>query len=55
MNDLQLPATGMWSTSIDLAYRRGAPLLGEHTDEVLLGAGVTDEELAALKDSGTVG
>jgi crotonobetainyl-CoA:carnitine CoA-transferase CaiB-like acyl-CoA transferase len=55
VDDLQLPATGMWSTSLDLAYRRGAPLLGEHTDEVLLGSGFTAEELKALEDSGAVG
>jgi crotonobetainyl-CoA:carnitine CoA-transferase CaiB-like acyl-CoA transferase len=52
---LQLPATGMWSTTIDLAYRRGAPLLGEHTDEVLLGAGFGEVELQKLKDLGAVG
>jgi crotonobetainyl-CoA:carnitine CoA-transferase CaiB-like acyl-CoA transferase len=55
VDDLTLPGTGMWSPTVDLSYRRGAPLLGEHTDEVLLEAGFTGEELDALKASGAVG
>ena len=31
-----------------------APGLGEHTEEVLKAAGVTEEEWAALKATGTV-
>ncbi|HEV8317623.1 MAG TPA: CoA transferase [Vicinamibacterales bacterium] len=34
---------------------RPAPLLGEHTEEVLLGAGYTEPELAALRDAGAIG
>ena len=33
-------------------HRRPAPLLGEHTDEVLRGIGLSDDELAALHDAG---
>jgi crotonobetainyl-CoA:carnitine CoA-transferase CaiB-like acyl-CoA transferase len=36
-------------------HRRPAPLLGEHTDEVLRDLGVTDDELAELYDHGVVG
>jgi len=34
--------------------RRPAPLLGEHTDEVLLEAGLAPEDLATLFDEGTI-
>ena len=34
--------------------RRRAPLLGEHTDAVLREAGFSDQEIAALRDSGAV-
>jgi len=33
---------------------RRAPLLGEHTDEVLAEAGLTAAEIAALRQSGAV-
>jgi crotonobetainyl-CoA:carnitine CoA-transferase CaiB-like acyl-CoA transferase len=36
------------------APRRGAPLLGEHTREVLVDAGWSEEEVAALAASGSV-
>ena len=32
-----------------VAIRRGAPALGEHTDEVLSGLGYTPDELDALR------
>ena len=35
--------------------RLPGPGLGEHTDEVLRGAGYSDEEIAALKQAGAVG
>jgi len=35
--------------------RHGAPEFGEHTEEVLLGAGYTWEELAAMRDAGAIG
>ena len=34
--------------------RRRAPLLGEHTDAVLREAGVSDEEIAALREAGAI-
>ena len=35
--------------------RRGAPLTGEHTDEVLRAAGFTDDEIAELEGAGAIG
>ncbi|WP_121066042.1 CaiB/BaiF CoA transferase family protein [Chachezhania antarctica] len=35
--------------------RRGAPLVGEHTDEILKEAGFTDDDLAAMAGSGAIG
>ncbi|MEC8698032.1 MAG: CoA transferase [Pseudomonadota bacterium] len=35
--------------------RHGAPQLGENTDDVLLDAGLSDHEIAALRESGIVG
>jgi crotonobetainyl-CoA:carnitine CoA-transferase CaiB-like acyl-CoA transferase len=55
VDDLQLPATGLWSSTLDLAYRRGAPMLGEHTDEVLREAGFSDTEVQSLSELGIVG
>jgi alpha-methylacyl-CoA racemase len=34
--------------------RAPGPVLGEHTDDVLAAAGYSDEEVAALKESGAV-
>ncbi len=34
--------------------RRGAPLTGEHSDEVLRAAGYSDEEIAALAEAGAI-
>ena len=35
--------------------RRRAPRLGEHTEDVLSAAGLSDEEIAALRQSGAIG
>ena len=37
------------------SLRRPAPLLGEHTDEILEFAGYTPEEIAALRENGVAG
>jgi crotonobetainyl-CoA:carnitine CoA-transferase CaiB-like acyl-CoA transferase len=55
VGEIDLPSTGMSSRSLDLSFVAAAPLLGEHTDEVLLGAGLSDDELAELKEAGVVG
>lgn len=34
--------------------RNGAPVSGTHTDEVLTELGVTDEELARLREAGVI-
>lgn len=34
--------------------RRGAPLLGEHTDEILTAVGLNDEEIASLRQQGVI-
>jgi crotonobetainyl-CoA:carnitine CoA-transferase CaiB-like acyl-CoA transferase len=36
-------------------HRHRAPLLGEHTEDVLRGLGVTDDELAELQAAGVIG
>jgi len=37
------------------SIRRGAPELGEHTDEVLAELGYAADEIAAMHDSGAAG
>lgn len=37
------------------SVRRPAPLLGEHTDEILAAAGLANEEIAALRAAGALG
>jgi crotonobetainyl-CoA:carnitine CoA-transferase CaiB-like acyl-CoA transferase len=44
-----------FSRGPDRFHRRPAPLLGEHTDEVLRGLGVSDAELARLHEEGVIG
>ena len=35
-------------------YRKAPPLLGQHTDEILGEAGLSIDEIAKLKENGTV-
>ena len=35
-------------------YRKAPPLLGQHTDEILGEAGLSVDEIAKLKEDGTV-
>lgn len=37
------------------SVNRGAPLLGEHTDEILVEAGLSEAEIGALRDAGVLG
>ena len=46
------PATRFEATPSSI--RRGAPLLGEHTEELLAEAGLSATEIAALRDAGVV-
>ena len=46
------PATRFEATPSSI--RRGAPLLGEHTEELLAEAGLSTTEIAALRDAGVV-
>jgi crotonobetainyl-CoA:carnitine CoA-transferase CaiB-like acyl-CoA transferase len=53
-NKTMVPMTPIRSRNIgDMPYSR-APLMGEHTDEVLRDVGYTEEQIAALKESGAV-
>jgi crotonobetainyl-CoA:carnitine CoA-transferase CaiB-like acyl-CoA transferase len=48
-DDLKLVASPMKLSATPVQYRRPPPLLGEHTDEVLLELGLAADELLALK------
>jgi crotonobetainyl-CoA:carnitine CoA-transferase CaiB-like acyl-CoA transferase len=47
------PAARFEATPADL--RRPAPMVGEHTDEVLMEAGVSAGEIQLLRNSGVIG
>ena len=51
---LRALGTPIKMSATPLDPRRRAPLLGEHTDEVLRTAGVTDEEIRQLRAAGAV-
>ena len=48
------PAAKFPATTNGSWLRHKAPLLGEHTTELLLEAGMTDEEIASLLEAGVV-
>ena len=48
------PAAKFPATTEGSWLRHKAPLLGEHTTELLLEAGMTDEEIASLLEAGVV-
>jgi crotonobetainyl-CoA:carnitine CoA-transferase CaiB-like acyl-CoA transferase len=52
----QGPAAGFpWDFSVTSAsWRRRAPHLGEHTDEILCGLGYRAEEIEALRKEGVI-
>lgn len=51
---MKLIANPIKLSAIPPTYRKPPPLLGEHTDEVLQEAGLSAEEIAKLKEDGTV-
>ena len=42
-------------SAFDTTPRRGVPGLGEHTDEILLEAGISRDELGRLREQGVLG
>jgi len=48
---VRLVASPMKFSVTPVQYRRPPPLLGEHTDEVLLELGLSEAELAALRSA----
>jgi formyl-CoA transferase len=54
LGSLRTLGTPIKMSETPLEPRRRAPLLGEHTDEVLLGAGFAEREIAELRSSGAV-
>ncbi|MEO6033098.1 MAG: CoA transferase, partial [Burkholderiaceae bacterium] len=51
---VELVASPMKFSATPVQYRRPPPLLGEHTEEVLLEFGWTVDEVAALRRSGAI-
>ncbi|WP_298835527.1 CaiB/BaiF CoA-transferase family protein [uncultured Piscinibacter sp.] len=49
-----LVASPMKLSATPVQYRRPPPLLGEHTDEVLIEVGLSADELAELKQAGVI-
>jgi crotonobetainyl-CoA:carnitine CoA-transferase CaiB-like acyl-CoA transferase len=52
---LRLPKLPVKADQIDFTLRRGPPLLGEHTREVLLEAGFTVDDIGRLTADGSIG
>jgi crotonobetainyl-CoA:carnitine CoA-transferase CaiB-like acyl-CoA transferase len=51
---VKLVASPMKLSATPVQYRRPPPLLGEHTDEVLLEAGLRADEVTALRAAGVL-
>ena len=47
--------TPIWIRGQEKARPRPAPIVGEHSEEVLRAAGYTDPEIAALRVDGVIG
>lgn len=54
LGSLRTLGTPIKMSDTPLNPRRRGPLLGEHTDEVLSGAGYTNDEIEQLRTSGTI-
>ena len=52
--DFQMVGSPVKLSATPVEYKRPAPMLGEHTDEVLTQLGLSAEQLAALKDKGII-
>ena len=56
VGEVRLTGSPLKLSETPVAYRTHPPLLGEHTDEVLRERlGLTDEEIARLRNSGVIG
>ena len=53
-DNLRLVASPIKLSATPVQYTRPPPLLGEHTDEVLTAAGLSDAQIAGLRASGVV-
>jgi crotonobetainyl-CoA:carnitine CoA-transferase CaiB-like acyl-CoA transferase len=53
--DLELVASPMKLSATPVRIQRAPPLLGQHTEEVLQGLGLTAEEVARLRQAGVLG
>jgi crotonobetainyl-CoA:carnitine CoA-transferase CaiB-like acyl-CoA transferase len=53
-NTLPLAPTPIELSETPGAYRRPAPLVGEHTDEILTSLGYAADEIAALREEGVI-
>jgi len=47
-------ASPMRFSETAIEYRRGPPVLGEHTDEVLRSLGKNQDEIARLRSAGVI-
>jgi crotonobetainyl-CoA:carnitine CoA-transferase CaiB-like acyl-CoA transferase len=52
--DLRLVGSPMRLSETPVSVRRPPPMLGEHTDEVLLEAGLSADEIARLREQGVI-
>jgi crotonobetainyl-CoA:carnitine CoA-transferase CaiB-like acyl-CoA transferase len=52
---VEQPGAFWYFGDVPLVFRRCAPAVGEHSDEILSEIGFSDEEIAGFRDAGIVG